>query len=468
MNPTHSMQGRRAIVLGGGICGLATAAALSSHFEQVTIVEQDRYGESPPPRLHTPQGAHIHILLAGGLLSLTRLLPELPALLDEMGLESGDLTEHTRVAYNGRWLPRVRSGIPIRVCTRGDVEQALLRAIGRRPHITLRDGSSVRGLVYRDRITGVRISDRDGAPAELSADLVVDAMGRSSATLRLLRELAIPPVEEVCVDPGISYATAWFEEPAGISDDWGVLATLPAFPAGSQMGALIRFRGQRRLHCSLINYGKPRSPRSPAELVARFAELDVPHLHRLLAGAKPLSEIAVYANTQNRWRRFGQLPRFPDGLVVLGDAACSLNPRYGQGMTVAALGAETLDRELGRYLAQHRDLRGFSPHFQRRLDRVLTVPWQMALLEDRLWVSHFSGQPPSLSQRVLQAGSARLLQAAFTDIETYITFMRVAHLLAPPTSLLTPRTLARVAQRAPAGAQDSNRTDGDAPGIGPI
>lgn len=464
MTQNISAKAGQAIVLGGGICGLATAGVLSRHFERVTLIEQDRYDEAAPPRRHTPQGAHIHILLAGGLLTLTRLVPELPSLLDEQGLLPGDLTEHTRVAYSGRWLPRVHSGIPIRACTRGDVEQALLRDLKRRSQVTLRDGMSLLGYRYRDRITGVRLAGPDGATEELSADLVVDAMGRSSPSVRLLKELGLPAPEETCVDPSIGYATAWFEEPAGIDDDWAVLATLPAFPQGYQMAAIIRFRTSRRLHCSIITYGKPRAPRSTDELVARLAEQEVPQLHRLLQRAKPLSDVALYANTQNRWRRYGRMPRFPDGLVILGDAACSLNPRYGQGMTVAALSAAELDRALSSYLGQHRSLHGFSPHFQRSLERVLTVPWQMALLEDRLWVSHFSGQPPSLPQRLLQAGSARLLQTAFTDIDTYITFMRVAHLLAPPTALLNPKTLARLASLRPAPASAAGSSD--VPGIG--
>jgi hypothetical protein len=239
-------------------------------------------------------------------------------MLDQQGLQSGDLTEHTRVALSGRWLPRVHSSIPIRVCTRGDVEGALLRDVRARERITLRDGHSLVGFLGAGRITGVRVASGNSAAEDLTADLVVDAMGRGSPSARLLKERGMSPVEEVSVDPNIGYATAWFEEPADLDDDWSLLATLPSFPAGVQMAGIIRFRNTRRLHASLISYGKPRAPRSPDELVARMGDLPVPHLQKLLMRAKPLppasaSPKAFQMDTSGVLRGVGPLPSFAVG-----------------------------------------------------------------------------------------------------------------------------------------------------------
>lgn len=453
-----SGKGRRALVLGGGIAGLAAAGVLSRHFEGVTLLERDPYPAAPGVRAHAAHGAHVHILLAGGLVTLSRLVPELPAWLDELDLPAGDLTHHTRVAFEGRWLPRSRSGIPIRTCTRPDVEHLLKRDVANRKNVEILDGCKVVGLVGNERVRGARFA-RGGAEEELTADLVVDAMGRNTPSTRWLEDTGLH-IEEEVVDAGIMYCSAWFEPPSGIDDDWTVLATLPSIPRDPRMGVAIRF-GASKMLCSVIDYGKPKAVRTTDELVDRLSVLCVPQIHRLLRASKATSEVAVYGNTQNRRRRFGRLDRFPDGLVVIGDAACSLNPRYGQGMTVASLGAERLDADLSSYSKTNGNLDGFSLHFQKSLDRVLTVPWQIALMEDRAWVAHLAGEAPSFVQRLALAGSQRVLATAFSDVETYIRFMRVAHLLDAPTGMLDPRILAKIARGGrPSGAED-------VPGIGP-
>jgi len=58
--------GRQAIVVGAGMGGPTSARTLADHFERVVILENDRLSTDPLNRAGTPQGRHVHMLLAGG------------------------------------------------------------------------------------------------------------------------------------------------------------------------------------------------------------------------------------------------------------------------------------------------------------------------------------------------------------------------------------------------------------------
>jgi hypothetical protein len=82
-------------------------------------------------------------------------------------------------------------------------------------------------------------------------------------------------------------------------------------------------------------------------LVEFLAGAPTPLLSEIVRDAEPVSDIHTYRMSGNRRRHWETLEHRPGRFVATGDAVASLNPTYGQGLTLAAFGAKFLDEALG-------------------------------------------------------------------------------------------------------------------------
>ena len=151
-----------------------------------------------------------------------------------------------------------------------------------------------------------------------------------------------------------------------------------------------------------------------------------------------MTPITGYQRTENQLRHYDELKRWPAGMVVLGDALCAFNPIYGQGMSVAAEAALALET-WARRPTSTRDL-------QRALARKIAAPWLLATGEDFRYPTTEGGRPGpliKLTHRYLD----RVIAVATVDATVLDAFVRVVHLVEPPTTLFKPAILARVLRR---------------------
>ncbi len=432
----------RLLVLGGGLTGLSAALAVRNQFEQIVIIERDEYSTTADERRFTPQGHHIHVLLARGVTELFHGIPELPAWFDEAGLPESDLTADIWVAQAGRWLPRRACGIQARSCTRPLLERMLLRVVRKHRNISILEKTKVVAMMGSRVAEGVLVRNENGETYPLPADLVVDARGRNARVIQGIEAMGHGRTQEIVVDADVSYASCLFKPKAGVTLPCNIIAAIGSLGKDPRIGTLMSV-GKNEWLATLINYAGSPAPKDTEQFLEQAAALCVPDLHEYLVQGEPISTVTRYKNTANRRRLFQKLKSWPERYVVLGDAACCFNPRFGQGITMAAIGTKLLANKLASHLASHGSLQGFSRPFQRALDRKLDSPWQMATLEDKGWIA-FSRGANTWTDKLRVAASRHLLATAAADYDTYIRVNRVAHMLDPIRALINPRTLTKL------------------------
>ena len=185
-----------------------------------------------------------------------------------------------------------------------------------------------------------------------------------------------------------------------------------------------------------------------------------PDIYEAIRGAEPLDDPVPFRFPASVRHHYERLRRFPDGLLVLGDAVASFNPIYGQGMSVAAIEALTLRRHVEsgtqpataplvpRPRARRRRALGHGirrrPHLSRR-------PW--------------SANPEGPAHQRLSRSAPRRRRATMTPLAS--AFIRVSGLVAPPHTLLRPHVVGFAScepdgiERYPGSGSHPHSTPGD-------
>jgi 2-polyprenyl-6-methoxyphenol hydroxylase-like FAD-dependent oxidoreductase len=434
------------LVLGGGPIGLATAMLFAREGHEVTVLERD---PDPPPRTGleacetwrrtgVAQFRQVHTIHA----RFRQILEaEFPDVLREIERSGG-----RKLSFLGAMPTTVEDRSPrpgderfdVLSARRPVVESAFARLADETPGVTVRRGVVVEGLKEGVQKSGVPhvvgVSTKDGE--SLTADLVVDAMGRRSKFPEWVEAIgARPPIEEA-TDTGFAYYTRHYRWPDGQA---------PGFegPPSANLSTLMVIGLPVDNDTAAVAVVCQAGDKALKELrkneVFEKVVGSVPRIAHWI-DAEPVHDVLPMAGALDRYRRFA-----PDGqpvvtgLIAVGDSWACTNPTAGRGLSLGIAHAVAL-RDLARdafdeplRLAVEFDAiteEAFTPWYRQQIDRDRArVAAVEAAIEGR--------DPPKAdpSDRTARMQEAFMIAAAY-DPEVARGFLDVMAVLALPQHVM--------------------------------
>ena len=421
-----------AIVVGASVAGLLTARALSDLVDEVVLIERERLTDAALPRGHVPQGKHLHLLLGAGLDRLVAWFPGIDDELERMGAVRID-GSRAWVYQAGGYRAQGDWGQTVLSMTRPLLEQVVRRRIALLENVRLEDGVVVDRVEVSDgRMSGVVV---DGALRR--GDLVVDCSGRSSRIAHQLESSGVlaPPVTRVMID--CAYTSGFL--PRSADDFEGtflVSGTSP--PTSFRTAAVLPVEGARWM-VTLAGVHGDVPGTTEDEVLAFTRSLLSPTAAQLVEHVGPLLSAASYRFPSSQRRHYERVDRLLPGFVTLGDAACSFNPIYGQGMACAALQANALGETVREVGVRSGELPRL---FHRRAAKIIDDPWAIAVGADFLHPKTVGPKARGTDQ--VNGYVLRLVKATQTSVPLARSFNLVLNLVEPTSSLLRPSVVARV------------------------
>jgi 2-polyprenyl-6-methoxyphenol hydroxylase-like FAD-dependent oxidoreductase len=426
---------KRAIVVGGGIAGLACAAALREHFGEVVVLEQGEPVSPDAVRRYAPQGAHFHYLVRGGLLALEELLPGFDKECSDSGMRKSDSIGDVLVYLRGAYKPRFPSGRQVYFQSRPQLEARVQERVRALPGVSLRYAERVTGVLAEqstNQVLGVRLGEDT-----LAADLVIDASGRGSRFPAWFEELKFNRARVDQVNIQLGYATREYTLAGDTEPDFDLHFQVGAPERWSQGGALCRLDAAH-WQITLAGYCGKHPPRDAAGFEDYLQQLPAAALADARQHLVPTTDVTTYQFKASQWRRYDLLKRPPTGFIALGDAVCSVDPKFGHGMSKALQEVVVL-RDLLR--AEYSALHLARVHYQ-RTKRYIDAPWLIAAAE-AFRMHEVTGDAPQ-GLRLLQWYLAAMQDAASRSKAVHQATVDILALERPLESGLRLPILARV------------------------
>jgi 2-polyprenyl-6-methoxyphenol hydroxylase-like FAD-dependent oxidoreductase len=454
-----------AVVVGGSLAGMSAARVLSDFVDTVTIVERDAYPAAHDFRPGVPQARHVHNLQVRGLQEFEGFFPGFERRMRQCGavpVESGwdvatlSPTGWSRRSHTGLW--QVYASRPLIESTVLELCQGLRKVT----FLQRAEVTALRAAGETDRYcTGVEILSRDdGKALTLKADLVVDARGAHSSAVEWLRQLGLESPEDEIVDGYNGYSSRWYRQEQDWPPEWWWKVVFLRMATREQpyVVAFFPIENQRWL-LSYIGVNKEYPPSREDQFTSALAKLASPVIHEMVRRMEPLSPVYPSRATRNRWRHYERWRKPLGRFIAIADAACSYNPRFGQGMSAAAVSVRVLKDCLVRYGISNPRLPVKFFSAQARFQR---TPWLFAAADDL----RFPATLGTRSASVHVFNWYRLRLAACSNERVGTRLSEVTQFVRPMSSLFKSQIVLRVAVAMIRRQIKEIRGQAPSPGIG--
>ncbi|MBO0332411.1 hypothetical protein J0X12_02220 [Sneathiella sp. CAU 1612] len=428
---------RTAIIAGGSIAGLASAKALSAIFDRVLVLEPDQIENGNVARKGTPQANHVHGLLKGGGDALTEIFPGLPEHLERAGAVSCNFSNEVRWYINEKWMPRFEGSLTIYFQTRPLLENCLREEVRALPNVELIHECRVEDFLLDDahrRVAAAVVRLENGAKETLPGDFFVDAMGRGSFFPRWLKREGFGEVPEDHIKVNLGYASCLLELPDE-ARDWKSILIYPKGPSEIRGSTLVRVENGKWL-LTLAGYHNEHPPADIEGFLAFAKSLPRPDIYEAIKNAKILSDIRLHKFPYGQWRHYDDLPAFPLGILPVGDTNTSLNPLFGQGMSVTALSVGALARSIGGVTFDSIEtMAHIKNSYFLELRKIFATPWDLALGQDFRYPETIGKKPFGLKLK----NSLKSIIMGSSSIDIIERFYQIVHLVEKERTLYHPK-----------------------------
>ncbi|MFB7814210.1 NAD(P)/FAD-dependent oxidoreductase [Paenibacillus chitinolyticus] len=391
---------RRALVIGGSIGGLLTARVLADFYEEVLVIDKDEFPGEPADRSGTPQGYHPHRFTPRGKTIVERFFPGYEEDLLKLGaLSSLNKTVTNMNEFGTISGPYQRNDLKF---SRALLEWVIRERVKRIPQVSFLPGHEAVQLMStpdRNKVTGAVIRGRSsgGEETPYEADLVVDTGGRLSKLTKWLEFMGLEVPASDYLNVELGYSTRRYRVPAAkehLVKEWDVI-NIAGQPAAGTFTGVLSFIENNVAEMLLYRPGGQYPPTKEDEYEKAAANLPDPVIGEILGELEPAAPPRGFRVPQLYRRHYEQMTDWPAGLLVFGDAYCIYDPIFGQGMTVAAIEAETLEACLRKQSLAPVPSPAFERSVLRGLQDVIEPAWWLNCAADLRWEGvTYSGAAP--------------------------------------------------------------------------